>query len=98
MPQEFDRELLPKKFWRYSYEPANESVGYSRITVGCYVNGPNRVLSHEVFPLSDLPNDYVGSEDLGYIVANLVDVSAFQRFETLPDDRVGSGAVRPDFV
>lgn len=92
------RELLPKRRWRYSYEPANEFVPHDRIVVGCYVKGPKRTLSYEVFHISDLPNDFVSAEDLEAIRVNLLDISAFQSFEELPDYRVSAHTVVPDLV
>ena len=91
-----DRELLPKRVWRYWYEPANESIKVERIILGCYVKGPNRTLSHEVFRLSDLPNDFVSAQDLECILSNLLDRSNMHRFETLPDYRIGAHAVAPN--
>jgi hypothetical protein len=92
------RELLPKSYWRYWFEPANECVQYDRIIVGCYVKGPKRTLSYQLFPLSDLPNDFVGAEDLECILSNLDDRSTMHRFETLPNYRVGTHAVGPNLI
>lgn len=91
MPDE--RELLQERYWSYSYEPANEFVPYDRIVVGCYVKGPSRTLSYEVFRVSDLPNDFVGAQDLEAILVNLLDRSAFQRFEQLPDYRISAHTI-----
>jgi hypothetical protein len=97
-PNIVDRKLIPKSSWMYWFYPPDEHQNCERIVVGCYVKGPERVLSYELFPLSELPNNVVSAEDLKAILANLVDRSSLQRFEHLPNDRVRAHAVASDFI
>jgi hypothetical protein len=92
------RKLLPKSAWMYWFYPPDEHENHERIVVGCYVKGPKRTLSYEVFSLSDLPNGLVNAEDLEAILINLLDRSAIQRFEHLNNCRVGTHAVASDFI
>jgi hypothetical protein len=82
----------------YWFYPPDEYQSCERIVVGCYVKGPKRTMSFEMFRLSDLPNDFVGAEDLEAINANLIDRSAVQCFEQLPSYRASGLAVAPELV
>jgi hypothetical protein len=92
------RELLPKSAWMYWFYPPDEHQNRERVVVGCYVKGPKRTLSYELFPFSELPNEFVSAQDLEAIIVNLLDRSAIQRFEQLPNCRVGTHAVGPNLI
>jgi hypothetical protein len=98
VPWSNHRELLPKSQWQYKFYPPDEYDGCKRIVIGCYVKGPKRTLSYELFRLSDLPNNYISAQDLEAILSNLLDIPTIQRFERLPNYRVGAHAVRSDLV
>lgn len=82
----------------YWFYPPDEYQSCERIVVGCYAKGPNRTMSFEMFRLSDLPNDFVGAEDLEAINAKLLDRSAIKCFEQLTSYHGGGLAVACDLI
>jgi hypothetical protein len=82
----------------YWFYPPDEYQNYERLVVGCYVKGLKRTLSYELFSLSDLPNDFVSTEDLEAILINLFDRSSIRCFEQLPNGRRLTHAVASDLI
>jgi hypothetical protein len=80
------RELLPKSAWRYWFYPPDEWSDCERITIGCYVKGPKRSLSYELFRISDLPNDFVSAQELESILVNLPDRFTIASWQQWPQD------------
>jgi len=78
-------ELIPKSYWQYKFYPPDEYQNCERISVGCYVNGPQRSLCYELFRLSDLPNDFISAQDLEAILSNLHDRTTIKRLERPPN-------------